>query len=59
MKSTQVDEIDPIYQERDPIAKSLELRKIKGGLATFVVKDAPTKMGKFFFKLSVKSAAAP
>lgn len=41
--------------ERDPIGKSLENRKIKGGLVTFVVKDATSKMGKFFFNLRLKA----
>ena len=54
--SREIDEVDPIYNQRDPIEASLLLRKSKGGMITHVIKDYSAKVGKYFFNLRVKPA---
>ena len=52
-KSAEVDEVDEIYTNADPIDVSLGKRK-KGGALTTVVPDKNSKQGKFFFTLRNK-----
>lgn len=52
-KSAEVDEVDEIYKNSDPIDVSLGKRK-KGGAITTVVPDKNSKQGKFFFTLRSK-----
>ena len=52
--STNFDEVDDIYFEKDPIGVSLKQRKKSGGLLTSVIKNANSKNGKYFFTLKVK-----
>ena len=52
-KSAEVDEVDPIYGQADPVASSLETRK-KAGAVTYVVPDKNSKQGKYFFTLRLK-----
>lgn len=55
-KSVDVDEIDEIYKETDPIEASLNKRKKAGAIAQ-VVPDKNSKQGKFFFTLKLKGDA--
>lgn len=52
-KSAEVDEIDDIYKEKDPIEASLNIRK-KAGAVAQVVPNKDAKSGKFFFNLKLK-----
>ena len=52
-KSAEIDELDEIYKEEDPIESSVGLRK-KAGNITQTVADKNTKSGKFFFTLRTK-----
>ena len=54
-KSTEKDEIDEIYKQKDPIEASLGIRT-KGGSLQTVVPDKNSKSGKFFFTLKSKGA---
>jgi len=52
-KSAEVDEVDDIYKEQDPIDVSIAKRKAAGSQTT-VVADKNAKGGKFFFNLRTK-----
>jgi len=51
-KSADVDELDDIYKEKDPIEASLGIR-IKAGAVAQVVPNKNAKQGKFFFTLKL------
>ena len=52
-KSAEVDEIDDIYKEEDPIEVSIGSRKKAGSLQSTVA-DKNSKSGKFFLTLRTK-----
>lgn len=57
-KSAEVDEVDPIYQNDDPINVSLAAR-IKAGALAAVVPNKDAKQGKFFFNLKLNGKIPP
>jgi hypothetical protein len=57
-KSAEIDEVDEIYKEEDPIETSIGIRK-KAGNITQVVADKNSKSGKFFFTLRTKGDPIP
>lgn len=56
--SADADELDPIYQNDDPIKVSLAMR-IKAGAVAAVVPNKDSKQGKFFFNLKLNGKIPP
>lgn len=57
-KSAEVDEVDEIYKEEDPIGVSIDIRKKAGNISSTVA-EKNSKSGKFFFTLRSKGDAIP
>ena len=52
--SVEIDEVDEIYKNPDPIGSSLDIRTKVGGHIVNSVPDKNSKAGKFFFTLRLK-----